>query len=62
MATQRAARSRYPNGRYPAYYACIREAILGLGDAPVTVREALVVQRLLDAGVRSNAVRAEVEF
>ena len=49
-----------PNGRYPDYYAGIRDAMLGPGAAPVTSRDALVVQRLLDAGIASDALRAEV--
>lgn len=51
-----------PRGRYPAYYAGVRDAMLGLGDVPVTARQALIVQRLLDAGIRSDGTRAEVEF
>ncbi|MDE2145165.1 MAG: oxidoreductase [Burkholderiales bacterium] len=47
-------------GAYPAYYAGVRDALLGLGPSPVTAAEALAVQRLLDAGRRSAQQRREL--
>jgi predicted dehydrogenase len=40
-------------GNYPAYYAGIRDAILGRGPNPVTVEEAVAVMTLLEAGIQS---------
>ncbi|MDT7837930.1 oxidoreductase [Aquabacterium sp. OR-4] len=51
-----------PAGRYPAYYAGIRDALRGLGATPVSAQQALAVQRLLDAGLRSDAARAEINL
>jgi predicted dehydrogenase len=48
------------NGAYPAYYAGIRDALLGKAPNPVPAREALTVMRLLDAGRRSAAERREI--
>jgi predicted dehydrogenase len=48
------------NGAYPAYYAGIRDALLGKAPNPVPAREALTVMRLLDAGHRSAAERREI--
>jgi predicted dehydrogenase len=45
-------------GDYPAYYAGIRAALLGLGENPVPVDGALLVQQLLDAGRASSAASA----
>jgi predicted dehydrogenase len=50
------------NGAYPAYYAGIRDALLGKAPNPVPAREALTVMRLLDAGRRSAAERREVSL
>jgi predicted dehydrogenase len=47
-------------GDYPAYYAALRDAILGLGPNPVTPQEALDVMRVLEAGKRSTAERREI--
>lgn len=47
-------------GDYPAYYAAVRKAILGLGPNPVTPQEALAVMRVLEAGKRSTAERREI--
>ncbi|MCE4555774.1 oxidoreductase [Pelomonas cellulosilytica] len=49
-----------PRGDYPAYYDGLRDALLGHGQPPVSAHEALAVQRLLDAGVASDASRQEV--
>ncbi len=40
-------------GDYGAYYATMRDAILGHGQPPVTTREALDVMRLLELGAAS---------
>lgn len=40
-------------GDYLAYYAGVRDALLGEGDNPVSVDEALAVVRLLEAGLDS---------
>lgn len=47
-------------GDYPAFYAAIRDAILGKGPAPVTADQALTVMRIIDAGRRSAAQRREI--
>ncbi|CAD5372698.1 Uncharacterized oxidoreductase YdgJ [Rubrivivax sp. A210] len=48
-----------PSGDYPHYYAALRDALLGLGPNPVPAREALAVQQVIDAGLRSDVLRAE---
>ncbi len=48
------------DGAYPAYYAALRDALLGRGDNPVPAEQALAVQVVLDAGRRSAAERREV--
>jgi len=47
-------------GAYPAYYATLRDALLGTGPCPVTAADALAVQSVLDAGRRSALERREV--
>jgi predicted dehydrogenase len=47
-------------GDYRAYYAALRDAILGKGPNPVTPREALDTMRVLEAGKRSAAERREI--
>ena len=47
-------------GDYPAYYAALRDAVLGRGPNPVTPQEALDVMRVLEAGKRSTAERREI--
>jgi predicted dehydrogenase len=49
-----------PAGDYPAYYAALRDAILGCGPCPAPGRQASQVQRLLDAGQLSAHERREV--
>lgn len=49
-----------PAGDYPAYYAALRDAILGHGPVPVPAHEALQVMQLLDLGRASDSVRAEL--
>ncbi|MFK3740646.1 oxidoreductase [Massilia sp. TN1-12] len=49
-----------PDGAYPAYYAGVRDAILGKGPNPVTAEQALTVMRLLDAGRASARERREI--
>ena len=46
-------------GDYLGYYAALREAILGRGEAPVTAAQALDVMRVLDAG-RTSAREGRV--
>lgn len=41
------------SGDYRAFYAAMRDAILGSGKAPVTTQQALDVMRLLEAGAAS---------
>jgi predicted dehydrogenase len=47
-------------GDYPAYYAALRDAILGRGPAPVTADEAMLVMELIELGRRSSAQRREL--
>ena len=47
-------------GDYLAFYAAIRDAILGKGPPPVTADQALTVMRIIDAGRRSAAERREI--
>lgn len=49
-----------PNGDYRAYYAAMREAIHGRGEAPVTAAQALEVMRVLEAGHASARERRVV--
>ena len=42
-------------GDYPAYYAAVREAILGRGPNPVDAAQGIRVMALLELGVRSHA-------
>ena len=50
---------RLEPGDYPAFYAGVRDAILGRAPNPVPPGEALAVQRLLDLGAASAAQRRE---
>jgi predicted dehydrogenase len=50
---------RLEPGDYPAYYAGVRDAILGRAPNPVPPGEALAVQRLLHLGAASAAQRRE---
>ncbi|MEY4750227.1 MAG: hypothetical protein RIQ60_2441 [Pseudomonadota bacterium] len=49
-------------GDYPAFYVGIRDALLGHGNNPVPVEEALQVQHLLDAGRASAAVGRSIDL
>lgn len=49
-----------PRGDYRAYYGQVRDAIRGQATAHVTAEEGYVVQRLLEAGIASDATKAEV--
>ncbi|MCC7054917.1 MAG: oxidoreductase [Gemmatimonadaceae bacterium] len=49
-----------PPGDYRAYYAGVRDAILGAGPNPVPGAEALDVMRLIAAGVQSALARSEI--
>lgn len=42
------------SGNYPAYYAAIRDAVLGVGDNPVTPASAIQVMELIELGVLSS--------
>jgi predicted dehydrogenase len=44
-------------GDYPAYYAGIRNAVLGTGANPVPVEEAILTMGLIELGARSAAER-----
>ncbi len=48
------------NGAYPAYYAQLRDCLLGHAANPVPPEEALAVMRLLDLGLESDRTRREV--
>jgi len=58
-ATHRAEVVPLANGRYPRYYAGMLRAMRGEAEAPVTARQALAVQRVLDAGRESARRRCE---
>ncbi len=47
-------------GNYPAFYAGVRDAIIGQGANPVPLAQALAVMRVLDAGQVSATERREV--
>jgi predicted dehydrogenase len=49
-----------PDGAYPAYYAGVRDAILGKGENPVTAQQGVMVMGLLDAGRKSSDERREI--
>ncbi|EXU76046.1 MULTISPECIES: oxidoreductase [Erwinia] len=44
-------------GNYPAYYAGVRDAILGRGNNPVTAEEAIQVMELIELGLQSAEKR-----
>lgn len=44
-----------PAGDYPAYYAAIRDAVRGAGEAPVTPAQAATVMAVIEAGMQSSA-------
>jgi predicted dehydrogenase len=44
-----------PPGDYPAYYAALRDAIVGGGEPPVTAAQACSVMAVIEAGERSSA-------
>ena len=50
--TQRSTVDNVP-GDYRAFYAAFRDAMLGVGEAPVSTAQALQLMRLLDAGAES---------
>jgi predicted dehydrogenase len=47
-------------GNYPAFYAAVRDAILGRVPNPVPPDEAIAVMRLIALGARSSEERREV--
>jgi predicted dehydrogenase len=49
-------------GAYPAYYARIRDALLGRSRNPVSSAEALDVMRVLEAGILSSQERREINI
>ncbi|MCB5197446.1 oxidoreductase [Deefgea salmonis] len=44
-----------PAGNYAAYYAGVRDALLGVGDNPVTAAQARNVMRILELAIQSDA-------
>lgn len=51
-----------PPGDYRAYYAHLRDAINTGGEPPASAHDALVVTRVIEAGLLSNEQRREVAF
>ena len=51
-----------PPGDYRACYAAMRDAVLGLGPAPVAIEQALAVMRVLEAGCESAAGGGAIAF
>jgi predicted dehydrogenase len=49
-----------PPGDYPAYYAAVAAALTGKGPNPVPPEQALDVMAVLEAGLESDRLRAEV--
>lgn len=49
-----------PPGDYPAYYAAVAAALTGQGPNPVPPEQALTVMEVLEAGLESDRLRAEV--
>jgi len=49
-------------GDYVRFYAGVRDAVLTGARPPVSVEEALLVMRVIDAGHRSHAERREISF
>lgn len=49
-------------GNYPAYYAALRDAVLGTGANPVTAAEAIEVMRLIELGQQSIRERREISL
>lgn len=47
-------------GDYPAYYAGIRDALLGQASNPVTAKEAIAVMELIEAGIASAQQRITI--
>lgn len=54
-ADSRPAELPVPPGNYPAYYAGVRDAVLGNEDPPVTAAQACDVMAVIEAGRRSAA-------
>lgn len=49
-----------PPGDYPAWYAAVAAALTGRGENPVPPEQALAVMAVLEAGLESDRLRAEV--
>lgn len=47
-------------GNYPAYYAAIRDALLGQGENPVPAQQAIQVMELIELGLLSHQERRTV--
>lgn len=47
-------------GNYPAYYAAVRDALLGKGENPVKVQEAIQVMELIELGLLSHQQKKAV--
>jgi predicted dehydrogenase len=50
-----------PAGRYPDYYAAIRDAIRDRKESPVSPAQATTVMAVIEAGIRSSAEGAVVK-
>jgi predicted dehydrogenase len=51
-----------PLGQYVAYYAAVRDAVLGQGKNPVTPNEGVLIMRLLEAAQQSAEMGAWVKM
>lgn len=51
-----------PPGDYAAYYAAVAAALTGKGSNPVPPEQALAVMAVLEAGIESDRLRAEVRL
>lgn len=59
-ATGARSQAPCPPGNYPAYYAAVAAALTGRGANPVPPEQALAVMAVLEAGIESDRLRAEV--
>lgn len=59
-ATGERTEAACPPGAYPAFYAAVAAALTGTGPNPVPPEQALEVMALLEAGLESDRLRAEV--
>ncbi len=61
-ATGARSQAPCPPGDYPAYYAAVAAALTGRGANPVPPEQALAVMAVLEAGIESDRLRAEVRL